>query len=446
MTNIDERPYQLFDVHVKAFPLNLQTQPANWSEAADAELSNALPVPGIVFRQAYFESLVYNETPTFVADIPEQGMRDNCETSTIAAIESEYGYSVAGARFYFTHTGCVIAMFALKAPDDVLEVSGEELRNRGVTYFRSTCPMAGLLYDIIEVMFDAKLLTSTTPATYDLFEQRDKETFMEEMEWRAWSSSSHIALGPDVSSLTWPTVSGYEGTAWIRNDNPSVSPIDNNYLGWKYVCENAETTLSDIFALLEPIGFTMSQRSICSSGLHNMRTIANRFAYDQPMQMPVDDLRRYVALVRTNLMSCQTYEESSEKGARQVYSFMMTELNMSEQTRRLEQAMDAVSASITGMEAAHEERFQRRVSLAVIVFTCLTIISVAADVSAFVDMRANILSVSDRIKIVLVSLGISLVTVLGLWGILGRKNPLHHTFLSRPHSRSSKLNNKSRGK
>ena len=221
-----------------------------------------------------------------------------------------------------------------------------------------------------------------------------------------------------------------------------MKTIDNNYLGWLYTCQDNQASLDEVYALLEPIGFIMSQRSICSSGLHNMRTIASRFAYDQPMHIPVDDLRRYVALVRTNLMSCQIYEESSEKGARQVYTFMMEQqLNMPHQTGRLEQAMDAVSASITGMEAVHDERFQRRVSLAVMIFTCLTIVSVAADVSGFVDIRNTLLSISDRVQIVLASFGLSLAMVLGLWGALGRRNPLHRSPSRRSVRRLRKLNN-----
>lgn len=410
------------DVHVRGFPMNAQLQTAQWEDISLSRVADSLE--GITLSWQNFRTLGYNDTPTIMADVTARRFAEACDSSALDDLSRQHGYSPAGARIIFNHTGCVMAMYALEIPSSAVDCDGAVLLQRGQTYFRAGCPAASIVYTISRALVDAGILAMPASAPYDFIDKNpDCQRFVNEMEWRAWASSSHLAIGAGASSYRWHMSSTYPYTEVPRTGNPRVATIDRNYLGWTYETDSAHSPVEIAFDMLEPVAFIMARRSICASAFHNMRMISTRFAYEQPIAMSADDLRRYIALVRTNLMACQIYEESSDKGPRQVYEFMNDHLGMDHQISRLEQAMDALTTSISGMEIAHEERFQRRISFVAVIFTCLTFVSVVAAVSGFVDAENTLFDLGFRAFLVAASLALSGAFVALLWWVLGQRNP-----------------------
>lgn len=405
----------LYNVKIQAFPVNLHVRPPDHlpegvldrlQDACDGIHAHALPL----------KTLTYNDMTTIAVDLDPDRLMAACQDKgELEALRAEHGYQPVGARFLFLQNGSIVAIFAMSIPEAVTQEPAEELLERGTAFFRGTKPVGRLLHRILIRMEDLGIVEVPAPVRYDILEAVDEKRFCEEMEWRAWASNSHIALGPDADRIRWPHSVSRGGGVQVSEEQPRVATIGNNYLGWSCVEPLPEHPLDRIQALVEPIGFLLCQRSLSSSALRNMRTLSEKFAYGRDLPMSVDRLHRYVALVRTNLMAFQVYEESSDKTSRAIYNFMYDHLGMPRVMERLDQALETISTSISGLEVAYEERFQRRISLTAVVFTGLTFVSVITGVASFIDYQHRLFDLPDRAGLVAVGIGLSLLGV----GLLG---------------------------
>lgn len=243
---------------------------------------------------------------------------------------------------------------------------------------------------------------------YDLLIDVPDEQFKKEMAWRAWSSLQCISFDNDVDQTPWPSLSG------LRDDelifcNGSIKVIAENLFGWW--TPNSSQSVPSILRQLEPISYMVAKQSIVAGAVNNLKQVTQQFVLESEALLNPEDIRKYDALVRHNIIKVDEYKSSTEKLGRSIFRWACERNEISQSLDDLKAAHEPVAIAIENMDREADQRVARRISAVILIFTSMTFLSVVADVVGLLDHRNQIFLFEERFTIFGGALALTVVAV-----------------------------------
>ena len=332
-----------------------------------------------------------------------------------------------GSFFQLLPCGTVVS-YSFRALDpSITAKNAEELASFGAEIYRASDADALLAKQFVDGAVSAGWAQHSAIMKYDMFSKTVSDAdFIEDMKWKAWHTVHFISTydpekGEALESNPWSSPK-HEYPLPPDLNGCDVKAVAHYYFGWRMgVSDSASEALSDhlepIKELLEPAGYMISRRSILAGGSLNLRAFGSEFVRDNSGTLSEENLRRYLALIRLNLLEVDDFSASSKKNLRYLFDWMSHCNNLDDVHEKFEQTERPISLTLKTIEEERSERQGQWLRFILLIFTSFTFLSVVADIIGLLDWEARHLELSDRIAIFVGALAFtSLMIIAGVFG------------------------------
>jgi len=244
---------------------------------------------------------------------------------------------------------------------------------------------------------------------YDLLNEVTDDQFKEEMAWRAWSSLQCISFNGETDRNPWPSLRGLSDEKIDLSDG-SIKLVAENLFGWWM--PNSPVSAHSILGKLEPISYMMAKQSIIAGAVNNLKQVTQQFVLDSESLLRSEDIRKYDALIRHNIIKVDEYKSSTEKESRSIFRWACERNEISQSLDDLQAAHEPVTIAIENMDRETDQRVARRISAVILIFTSMTFLSVVADVVGLLDHRNQIFLFEERFTIFGGALALTAIAVI----------------------------------
>lgn len=412
-----------FFANVKALPINVDFDPPR----ADTDAGRIYTATGVFDRPG-------DETPSSRRTMEFRWVRQaSFVYNERFALEGVIDFDIASSPncrrliLRFLPTGCLIAIFLHPVECAAHHYDARELQTLGADFYNADLQHSGFIHDIVESLASSRVIRHCPSLPYDLLidpARRDRgptrAEFCDEMAWRAWATGNFVTLASMAAAPDWAPEAAYRELPVLDAPNGCVRSLFNNYFGWRLACPASGhdgRATHVITEALEPIMYMISRRSLCASGLRNIRDLSRAFVWGDDPLLSVAEMRRYVSAARLAILAPREYDESSDKLSRAIYRRACDDLDIEARVSEFNDYLDSLVDEVRGLQAERDEYEARKLNRIAFGLTCVFGLSFVTDVSNFIAFKQNLLTPLQRVGL----LGLFLILVgLLLFRILRR--------------------------
>lgn len=400
-----------YHVKIKSFPVNITINDDVYRDRELVRHSVMIDTPGITqsLELAFqpLSSFSYNTCNALNAIIT----LDSCDSEAAELVIIQ-----------FLPMGSVNALFfhPLKSVSDIADVTA--LRDIAEMSFKSSLNWSGLVFDVIEAAHNKNLIAHSSVAPFDMLTHDGKpmktpsrDEFIRKMAWRAWASNCFVKFFDEsdrdalenIDVTRWPAEDLFEDSGLVQTKNGWFQTLFDNGFGWIIDCSSVSADLEEqnhrclsldslrnfktfsndvrigIAHELEPVSHAIAMRSICASGIGNVKVLSREFSKSSRLSLSVEWLRRYVSGIRLWILTGREYEEASRKVSRRVYNVVCENLRLIDCINDLRSNLADVAEEIQVVHAERNEHQNMMLNLLAFILTGLFGVSAIIDIVSF---------------------------------------------------------------